>query len=175
MDRIRLRLAEPADAPFMTDMLTEAVCAVTQHDPAQMRHDPQIRGYIADWPRHGDRGFVAIDQHGTPVAACWLRYRSTADPGYGHLADDIPELTIAVRPDMRGRGIGRALLDHTVTDAQTRGVTALSLNVEHGNHAARNLYHSLGWHTVTSDAHSDTMSLNLTPNAEHTQPTTQPI
>jgi len=34
-----------------------------------------------------------------------------ADRGYGYVANDIPELALAVAPEHRGRGLGSSLID----------------------------------------------------------------
>jgi ribosomal protein S18 acetylase RimI-like enzyme len=145
-------------------MLLEAVnfSAEYRHDPAAPLNDPQVANYIAGWPRDGDRGFVAVDEQGEQLGACWLRYRSPNDPGYGYLDAETPELTLAVTRDARGRGIGRALLRATAADAQTRGLTMLCLSVEHANRGASRLYRSEGWQIVTSETDADTMVLELT-------------
>lgn len=50
---------------------------------------------------------------------------------------ETPELTIAVRQDLRGRGIGGALLDELIAAARKAGLPALSLSVEPDNPALR--------------------------------------
>jgi ribosomal-protein-alanine N-acetyltransferase len=51
---------------------------------------------------------------------------------------------LAVHPDCRGRGIGRALLAHGIAQAEERGALTLSLFVSPDN-PARRLYESLGF------------------------------
>ncbi|MDJ0277170.1 GNAT family N-acetyltransferase [Sphingomonas sp. 2R-10] len=53
------------------------------------------------------------------------------------IADDAELLLLAVRPDHRGRGIGRALLRRAIADAQTRGAARLCLEMRAGNDATR--------------------------------------
>lgn len=53
-----------------------------------------------------------------------------------------------VAPEVRGRGVGRALVSTLVAHARTLdGVERLVLGVESGNEAARALYHSFGFAT----------------------------
>ncbi len=52
---------------------------------------------------------------------------------------------MAVAPEWRGRGVGRALLRALAVAARAQGIPALFLHVEPGNAAARALYASLGF------------------------------
>jgi ribosomal protein S18 acetylase RimI-like enzyme len=54
---------------------------------------------------------------------------------------------LAVYPEYRGRGIGRALMEHVEAEASGRD---LSLIVENANDVARSLYHSFGFVTEAS-------------------------
>ncbi len=50
-----------------------------------------------------------------------------------------------VAPPLRGRGIGRALLEATIAVAREAGATAIDLNTGETDAAARALYESLGF------------------------------
>lgn len=52
--------------------------------------------------------------------------------------------SVYVAPDYRGRGVFRALYDHTVEQARAAGVAALRLYVEEENAAAQAVYTRLG-------------------------------
>lgn len=53
--------------------------------------------------------------------------------------------TIAVSPQARGRGIGRALMERMLTQARDRAVREVFLEVRADNDVAQNLYRSLGF------------------------------
>jgi ribosomal protein S18 acetylase RimI-like enzyme len=50
-----------------------------------------------------------------------------------------------VRPEARGRGIGRALLDAIAAHSRAAGLAQLQLGVGTGNAAARRLYDAAGY------------------------------
>lgn len=70
---------------------------------------------------------------------------------------------IAVRPDLRRRGLGRAVVSALLSQAKARGVCVVYLEVRVSNQAAISLYRSLGFSIVgtrknfyklpTEDAH----------------------
>ena len=57
-------------------------------------------------------------------------------------------LTLAVAPDARGKGLGRALLQAAINQARGDGATTMFLEVGADNPAARALYASLGFTKV---------------------------
>ncbi|WP_446665181.1 ribosomal protein S18-alanine N-acetyltransferase [Flexivirga sp. B27] len=57
-------------------------------------------------------------------------------------------MTIAVTPQCRGRGLGRALLQHLTEEAVDSGADALLLEVRADNEAARNLYLRAGFEHI---------------------------
>jgi ribosomal protein S18 acetylase RimI-like enzyme len=116
---------------------------------------PDVAHYVVGWPAAGELGVVA-EVAGQPVGAAWLRFLPADDPGYGFVADGVPELSIGVHPDHRGRGIGRSLLRTLLAAAARLGIAQVSLSVEHANWA-RNLYSSEGFAVVGGAAGADTM------------------
>jgi [ribosomal protein S18]-alanine N-acetyltransferase len=64
------------------------------------------------------------------------------------VADQGEIANIAVAPDQRGRGVGRALLDAALGEAAARGISAVYLEVRDSNQRARELYASRGFEEV---------------------------
>jgi len=162
-----IRAAMACDAAFLEDMLVEAANAPSHPDRgrAETLADPAIAHYVEGWPRATDMGVVAVGEHQRPVGAAWLRFFTDADPAYGFVRADIPELAIGVVADRRGHGVGRALLRALAGIARQRGVEYVSLSVERANPAAA-LYRAEGYRVVDSREHADTMLLNLRPSAD---------
>ncbi|MEE1928715.1 GNAT family N-acetyltransferase [Streptomyces sp. TRM 70351] len=161
-----LRRAVPADAGFLADMLVAAVNWDPAREPLDrdaVFADPALAHYVTGWLREGDAGVVAVDEDGTPVGAAWVRLFAADDPGYGHVAPDVPEVSLGVVSDWRGQGVGRALLRELHALARAAGHRRLSLSVERANQAAARLYAAEGYATVSGDAEADTMVKHLTP------------
>ena len=106
-----IRPATAADEPFLLEMLE---LASNWRDGAPP--NPVDLSYAAGFGRPGDVGVIEDGQ-----GAAWCRLRTSDDPGYGYVADDIPELTIAVRGEHRGRGLAAALLSELMRAAARRG------------------------------------------------------
>jgi ribosomal protein S18 acetylase RimI-like enzyme len=102
-----------------------------------------IAGYAAGWGRKHDAGIIAWDGK-KPIGAAWIRSWANIEPkGFGHIDDQIPELTMAVLPDFRNRGIGTRLLE-TLFDIIRDEFPAVSLSVQITNPAKR-LYDRFGF------------------------------
>jgi ribosomal protein S18 acetylase RimI-like enzyme len=165
-----IRPARASDLLFLTDMLVEAVNWHPQRnwDRDRILSDPDLAHYLTGWPGPGESGALAEaagaparTPAGTPVGAAWLRLLPASDPGYGFVAEGIPELTIGVVASWRRCGVGRALLRALAAQARSAGLAGISLSVERGN-PARELYRQEGFRTVGGDEGADTMILLLT-------------
>jgi ribosomal protein S18 acetylase RimI-like enzyme len=161
-DGVRLREAGPADGDALGVALVEAVDwrGRSDIDIGGVLAVPALAHYLTGWRRAGDFGTVAVSGADV-VGAAWARLFPDDDPGYGFVASDIPELTIAVRSGHRGQGLGGRLLAAVLTQARERGHRSVSLSVEDGNRARR-LYERAGFVVVGRSGTSDTMLLELT-------------
>ena len=131
---------------------------------ATLLSQPQVAHYVTGWMGIGDAGVMACEGD-TPAGAAWWRTFTSSDPGYGYVADDIPEVGLAVFGPYRGKGLARALVTALVERATLEGIAALSLSVEGENLAARSLYEDLGFTAVGRVGESDTMVLMLSSNS----------
>lgn len=64
---------------------------------------------------------------------------------YWELAHDLDIHNIAVHPDYRRNGVGRAMLTHIIEAARRVGAQNVTLEVRKSNEAAQALYRSLGF------------------------------
>ena len=157
MNDVGYRSAGPEDFTFLATMLGEA--AVWRPDKPtptadEVLADQRYAPYLAGWPRPGDYGLVA--EQGEPVGAAWYRTFTEASHGYGFVAEDVPELSIAVIGSRRREGIGRLLLIDLIKASVRQGYPALSLSVVEAN-PARGLYESVGFVPVEKHGLSWTM------------------
>lgn len=148
MNDVRVRPATVDDFAFLAAMLGEA--AVWRPDKKtptadEVMVDPRFEMYLAGWPRPGDHGLIAED--GALLGAAWFRTYTERRHGYGFVAADIPELSIAVVTPRRHEGIGRLLLLGLIEASEAQGHAALSLSVSNDN-PARALYESVGFRPV---------------------------
>jgi ribosomal protein S18 acetylase RimI-like enzyme len=146
------------DVPFLRDMLHHAYYW-RENDPEAA--DPVAR-YVANFGRRGDAAVVAIEDH-RRVGAAWYRLFAPDEPGFAFLDERTPEVSIAVVPSMRGRGIGSQLLDALMARARSEGYSALSLSVERDNPSIK-LYERHGFQPVEADG--DTLTMRAALEAE---------
>ncbi|PZQ70540.1 MAG: GNAT family N-acetyltransferase, partial [Variovorax paradoxus] len=69
----------------------------------------------------------------------------TAAPPMGESRVHIGTVGMGLRPEARGQGLGRALLQAALARAWDCGFTRIELTVREDNHRARALYESLGF------------------------------
>ena len=112
--------------------------------PRSVLNYPTVARYVDGWgTRSGDTGLIAT-LDGSPVGAAWLRCFPASEPGYGFVDERIPELSVAVLPQHRGKGIGSDLVKQLVD-----GVEAVSLSCDPENPAWR-MYVRLGFQALVN-------------------------
>lgn len=153
-----VRPAMPADQEFLSRMFVEAALWRPEWprvDLEVLLRNPELAAYFSDWGRAGDVALIAtLDE--VPAGAAWFRLFPADARGYGFVADDIPELGVAVVLAHRGHGIGHTLLRHLQIVATERGHRGLSLSV-HPENPARRLYEELGFALVSGNDSAATM------------------
>lgn len=140
-----IRKLEPEEIGVLRDIFYHAIFMPEDADPLPMSivDHPDLVKYHQDWGREGDIAMVA-ESEGEIVGAAWCRLWTDVEKGYGYVADDIPELSMAVIPDYRSMGAGTQLLEELFRAAKEAGYKALSISVEKRNRAVQ-LYQRLGF------------------------------
>jgi ribosomal protein S18 acetylase RimI-like enzyme len=125
-----IRRGSAADVPFMRSMLPHAYGWRVN----ALETDIPLSRYVDNWGRPGDVAVIAHET-GNRVGAAWLRLFRAAEPGYGFVDEQTPELSIAVVPSRRRHGQGQELLDGLLDAARAAGHRQVSLSVEDGSPA----------------------------------------
>jgi phosphinothricin acetyltransferase len=114
-----LRHAEPADLPAIQGIYAVHVLQGTgtfEEEP------PSAEEMTARWQSARLRGWhwiVAADDSGVLGYAAYAQFRDRT--GYRHCAED----SIYVRDDVRGQGVGKALVGRLITEAASGGFTQM--------------------------------------------------
>ncbi|MFI6157731.1 GNAT family N-acetyltransferase [Kitasatospora sp. NPDC051170] len=127
----------PAIWPFFH---TIAAAGETFVYPLDLTFEQGREWWMLDAP---NRTVVAVDEDGTVMGSANM-HRNRPGPG-SHVASG----NYMVAPTHQGKGIGRALLEHTVDLARHQGYRAMQFNaVAANNHHALKLYQSVGFEIV---------------------------
>ena len=128
---VRIRLATDADAPAMASLLAHLGYPA---DPAELPE--RLRGMRAA----GDDAFVA-ELNDTPVGLATVHARAVL-----HVARPVAQLTaLVVPPEMRGRGVGRALVAEAERWGRERGADRLVVTTALHRAEAPLFYERLGF------------------------------
>jgi GNAT superfamily N-acetyltransferase len=126
---MQLRHAEEGDPGFLSQV-GRLACGLDDR-PLPPADDPAVFALL---PGPTDLAVIAADDE-RRLGAVWLHVHEPSlvvDEQHGPL----PEITMAVQEDARGRGIGAGLLASLAADA-TQSFSAIALNVHMRNPAAR--------------------------------------
>jgi GNAT superfamily N-acetyltransferase len=110
--------------------------------PAEAEAERTYATYLPRGLDTADNSIWVIEADGQGVADVWLRHGYEPDLSF--------ILDIAVYPEFRGRGYGRAAMLVAEDRARTAGDHFIGLNVFGHNHVAINLYDSLGYRAIDS-------------------------
>jgi GNAT superfamily N-acetyltransferase len=150
-----IRRGNRQDVRFLRDMLRHAFYWRSGGE----LEDASLWRYVAAWGRRGDSAVIALEG-GFPVGAAWFRLFSRDEPGFGFVDEETPEVSIAVVPSRRGRGIGSELLESLIELAQEQGYGGLSLSVADDSPAVH-VFEKQGFAKVEQTDGAWTMRLNL--------------
>ena len=145
------------DIRFLRDMLHHAYYWRERNPGEELG---PVSRYVKGWGRPGDTALIAVED-AYPVGAAWYRTFRRDAPGYGFVDEETPELTVAVVPSRRNRGLGDALLTALFESARSEGHRAISLSVERGNGALLTFYGKHGFEQVAEDGDSVTLRRQL--------------
>lgn len=139
-----IRPLAKAEYPLLKDFLYDAIFVPEGEvpPPRSILDLPELRIYYENFgTQAGDLALVA-ELDGAVQGLAWLRIMED----YGHIDNDTPSLSIALKAPCRGQGMGTALLLALFEKAKEAGYAKVSLSVQKENPAYR-LYQRLGFVT----------------------------
>ncbi|MEV5971232.1 GNAT family N-acetyltransferase [Streptomyces sp. NPDC051921] len=137
MDRTEIRPCRAEDLPLL-DRHLPTPGAPTRHADRLARQDAGLGTYLIAW------------RDGLPAGNGQVRWDGCAAPEVRAAVADCPELNgLDVREDLRGQGLGTALIRAAEGLSRERGRALLGLGVAHDNPRAAALYARLGYAPVT--------------------------
>ena len=102
------------EIPFLWDMLYEALFVPEGEDPypKTILENPSISKYLNHFGNNPNDLALVAEHNRLLIGAIWGRSFPVVNPGYGFIAENIPEISIAVSPAFRNKGVGTHLLNH---------------------------------------------------------------
>src|SRR3989442_14973721 len=146
MPDLVIRPAVQDDLEVLWDFL--AMAASEPHAEAA-KAVPFVAKYLVGWQRPGDFGCIA-EQNGEILGAAWARRFSTEELRSPYGDEETPKVSIGVKPEARGHGVGEQLMRALIGEAARRGL-GLCLSVRTDN-PARRLYERLGFCDIPGSA-----------------------
>lgn len=143
----RIRLAGAENLPFLREMLYEAAYWRVDRQRPPLEEGlarPDLHKLLHNWGRPGDTAVIAVDEDNIPLGAAWYRYWTSENHSYGFVDESTPEVGIGVRAGKRKQGVGTALLQALLKEADKQGIQRVSLSVEPDNYA-RQIYKKIGF------------------------------
>ena len=146
MPDLVIRPAVQDDLKVLWDFLA---MAAYEPDAEAAKAVPRVAKYLVGWQRPGDFGFIA-EQNGENIRAAWARRFSAEELKFPYGDEEAPKVSIGVKPNARGQGVGEKLMRALIGEAARRGL-GLCLSVRSEN-PARRLYERLGFCDIPGSA-----------------------
>lgn len=132
-DDVRVRAVTPADEAAWSGLWADYCAFYKVALPPGVTAG--LWGRLLD-PASPVHGLLAVDEAGVPLALChYVLHPHTWSMALLCYLEDL-----YTRQDLRGRGAGRALIDHLRAQARDKGWRRIYWHTEAGNETARRLY-----------------------------------
>ncbi|QGU03878.1 GNAT family N-acetyltransferase [Corynebacterium comes] len=141
-----LRLAAESDRTYLSRLFFLTDVFGDESQPVGDHYLEDLERYVGRWTP-GQGGVIALSPEGIPAGGVWLRH-GPGRPAFGFVAEDVPELVIAVENRYAGQGLGSSLIDAALTLARAHHHAGVSLAVDFGNDRARALYVKKGFRSL---------------------------
>lgn len=128
---------ESPDTADAIALINELEAHLAQHYPAESRHGFSVEKLLAE-----DVPFFLLRYGGTPAGCGGVKLFGTASGAYGEIK------RMYVRPQFRGMGFGKLMLNHLADYALANGVNLLRLETGVHQREAIALYERMGFRPV---------------------------
>lgn len=154
MDGITIRDAAAPDYPAIAALHLESDLFHHEHLPyiyERTSESHRSEAYIADQIDDENSVFLVAERAGRVVGFSYGYREEKGRLPFHRKRTYLVLDNVVVRQDFRGRGIGKALLEETVSRARALGYDDILLNVYRFNAAAIALYESVGFEPLAQD------------------------
>ena len=161
INNINFRKIRVGEYEFLNEMLYEAIFVPEniQKPSKGIIKLPELSKYTDNWNKNiYDVAIVAL-YNKKLIGAIWGRIFGSNNKGYGYVAEDIPEISMAILKNYRGNGIGTELIKRIIFEYRKLNVEKISLSVSTQN-KAKKLYEKSGFKKV-GDEESDNITMIL--------------
>ena len=130
----------PNEYCLLEDFLYEAIFIPEgiELPPYDIIYLPELYMYIEDFGSRPSDLAVVAEVDGVIVGAAWARIMRD----YGYVDDQTPSLSISLRPNFRGQGIGTKLWQTLLEHLYEAGYHQCSLSVQKANFTTKMYLHS---------------------------------
>jgi ribosomal protein S18 acetylase RimI-like enzyme len=149
---------ERPDTPDSIGLITELEATLEPLYPRESRHGLSVEQLVSEAVP-----FFVLRSDGVAAACGGVKLFGTE---YGEVK------RMYVRPQFRGRGFARQILDHLSAHAQAHGITILRLETGIHQHEAIKLYESVGFRRISAfgEYKPDPLSLFFEKSIAHNKP-----
>ena len=136
-----VRAVEDSDLPAIADIYNEAVL----HSTATFDTEPATLAESEQWLRDRSHPYAVLVAEGDGEVVGWAALKPFASkPAYRFTAED----TVYVRADMRGKGVGKALLGRLLEVAAENGFRTVIARIAAPNPVSIRLHRRFGFRRV---------------------------
>lgn len=166
-----VRPLQKQDVAQSTEIERESFSNLFSYTPLRHESKNKSSSYLVAWRRddliqtsnyisrdpdlpHESNSSPFVDRLLRGIKACWSRRPTTWQPGQSFIAgflgilymvDEAHIVSLGVRNNYRGQGIGELLLMGAIEEAMARRAKVITLEVRTSNHVAKNLYLKYGF------------------------------
>ena len=136
MNKIVISEISQSEIYFLKEMLFEAIFVPEglSNPEREIIEIPEINIYIKDFGRKDDFCLVAKIEKEL-IGAIWIRQFTKENKGFGFVNTETPELSMAIKPEFQGQGIGTKMLDAMFLKLTILNYKQVSLSVDKRNFA----------------------------------------